>query len=113
VRLASEEFGQGPELVFLHGWGANSALWRSWIERHFVGYRITLIDLPGHGQSPQASWSDDALLDGWVDAIVAALPERAILVGWSLGGLLAQQIAWRYPQRVTSLVLMASSPCFV
>lgn len=113
MRLASEEFGQGPELVFLHGWGANSALWRSWIERHFVGYRITLIDLPGHGQSPQASWSDDALLDGWVDAIVAALPERGILVGWSLGGLLAQQIAWRYPQRVASLVLMASSPCFV
>lgn len=113
MRLATEQFGLGSDIVFLHGWGANSALWRLWIATYFGDYRVTLIDLPGHGQSPQVHWQDDAVLDGWVNAIRDVLPERAILVGWSLGGLLAQQIALRYPQRVTTLVLMASSPCFV
>lgn len=113
MALAIQQFGQGADLVFIHGWGANSALWRSWIEAHFADYRITLIDLPGHGQSPQLNVADEQLLDAWLEAIVAVMPESSIIVGWSLGGLLAQALALRYPKRVRGLVLMATSPCFV
>jgi len=41
------------------------------------------------------------------------MPDRAIVVGWSLGGLLAQRIALTQPERVERLILLASSPCFV
>lgn len=111
--LATQQFGQGADLVFIHGWGANSALWRAWIEHYFADYRITLIDLPGHGQSPQLACGDEQVLDAWLEALVEVLPESAVIVGWSLGGLLAQALALRYPDRVQGLVLMASSPCFV
>lgn len=113
MALAIQQFGQGADLVFIHGWGANSRLWRLWIESHFADYRITLIDLPGHGQSPQLNVADEQVLDAWLEAIVAVMPDSSILVGWSLGGLLAQAIALRYPEHVEGLVLMATSPCFV
>lgn len=113
MALAIQPFGQGTDLVFIHGWGANSALWRSWIEAHFADYRVTLIDLPGHGHSPQLNVADEQVLDAWLEAIVAVMPESSIIVGWSLGGLLAQALALRYPERVRGLVLMTTSPCFV
>lgn len=113
MALAIQQFGQGTDLVFIHGWGANGALWRSWIEAHFADYRVTLVDLPGHGQSPQLNVADEQVLDAWLEAIVAVMPESSIIVGWSLGGLLAQALALRYPERVRGLVLMATSPCFV
>ncbi len=111
--LAIQQFGQGSDLVFIHGWGANSKLWRSWIEGHFADYRVTLIDLPGHGQSPQLNVADEQVLDAWLEALVVELPDSAVIIGWSLGGLLAQALALRYPERVQGLVLMATSPCFV
>jgi len=112
--LATQCFGEGVNLVFIHGWRAHSDLWRGWIESHFTDYRVTLIDLPGHGNSDPISLTEDQpLMEDWQNAIVEALPEQAILVGWSLGGLLAQQIAICYPHRVKALILIASSPCFV
>lgn len=112
--LKQETFGQGRPLVFIHGWGANSALWRPWIVQYFPEYQITLIDLPGHGESEQLSASqDDNRIQAWLDALLAVLPAKASVVGWSLGGLLAQSIALQHPQRVDKLILLASSPCFV
>lgn len=112
--LATQRFGEGIDLVFIHGWRAHSDLWINWIQAHFVDYRVTLIDLPGHGNSAPIQLSDEhSLIDDWQNAIVEVLPERSILVGWSLGGLLAQQIAISHPEKVKALILMASSPCFV
>lgn len=112
--LAHQTFGQGHPLVFIHGWGANSALWRDWIAQYFSGYQVTLIDLPGHGQSAQLSADDEAdNMRAWLEALLTVLPAKASIVGWSLGGLLAQSIALYHPQRVDKLVLVASSPCFV
>lgn len=115
MTLALEVHGHGPDLVFIHGWGAERGLWRDWVLTHFIpGWRVTLVDLPGHGGSAGlVAASDDALADAWLTALIEVLPVRATLVGWSLGGLLAQGVALRMPERVERLVLLASSPCFV
>lgn len=113
MALITESWGEGPDLVFIHGWRAHSALWRMWIQQHFLGYRITLIDLPGHGNSAPIQRTNAPLMDDWIGSLVEVLPEHAIIAGWSLGGLLAQQLAISHPQRVRALILIAASPCFV
>jgi len=65
--------------------------------------------LPGHGGTPAAGPS----LADWSDALLAALPPRAVFCGWSLGGMLALDIAARHPERVAGVVLVGSTPRFV
>lgn len=113
MQLASITFGEGPDLVFIHGWRAHKGLWDDWAKQYFAGYRITLIDLPGHGESAAIRVSDTELLDAWQDAILQSIPTISIVLGWSLGGLLAQRIALQHPERISALILLASSPCFV
>lgn len=113
MALASITFGEGLDLVLLHGWRAHKGLWDDWARHYFVGYRVTLVDLPGHGDSSPIRVSDDQILDAWQDAILQVLPAKSIVIGWSLGGLLAQHIALHHPDRISALILLASSPCFV
>jgi pimeloyl-[acyl-carrier protein] methyl ester esterase len=46
------------------------------------------------------------------DLVIRQAPEKAIWLGWSMGGLVASDIALRYPERVSSLITVSSSPCF-
>jgi pimeloyl-[acyl-carrier protein] methyl ester esterase len=111
--LHCDQFGQGPNLTFIHGWGAQNSVWREWIEHYFAqDYRVTLIELPGAGNSPEIPKPAD-LEQAWVDALYAAMPQPTHLVGWSLGGLLAQKIALQHPQSVLSLTCLASTPRFM
>lgn len=106
---------QSPiNFVWLPGWGANSQLWQTWVNQAFSAYNNIFIDLPGHGKQVMATPSNETeILTQWLAVIVPQLPEKSVIIGWSLGGLLAQAIAISYPQKVLALVLMASSPCFV
>lgn len=108
--LKIEHTGQGRALVVIHGWGMNSEVWqpvKAVLEQHFSVYWV---DLPGHGRNK------DVLMPGLDDIateLIRNLPDGSIVMGWSLGGLLAQQIAIAYPARVSQLILIASTPCFV
>ncbi len=106
--LHIDSIGQGQEIVILHGWGMNSSVFTP-LHSSLSEYRVHYVDLPGFGFS-EAIEGD---LDTWVDAIIAKLPNKAIWVGWSLGGLVATRAALRYPTQVTGLVTIASSPCFM
>jgi len=109
-RLYHETRGQGPDLVLLHGWGMNSAVWRGLPADLALGHRLIAIELPGHGGSPwDAAWQG---LDDWVDACLAVAPARACWIGWSLGGLVALAAAWRAPARLSGLILLTASPRF-
>jgi len=109
--LRSRALGQGPELVLLHGWGMNGAVWEDAAEALAPGFRVTLIDLPGHGHSP---WTGRALdLASWAHACLRAAPPNALWVGWSLGGSVALEAALGAPQRVRALVLVTATPRFV
>ena len=80
------------DLVLLHGWGMNSAVWSGFTRRLAERWRLTLIDLPGHGASP---YRGETVLQQWADACLESAPQRAVWLGWSLGGLVALEAALR------------------
>ncbi|MFT2092179.1 pimeloyl-ACP methyl ester esterase BioH [Paraglaciecola sp. 2405UD69-4] len=111
INLNVTKIGQGPNLVFLHGWGVNSGVWQPLIDILAKEYSITTIDLPGYGQN------HDKLPEPYdidtVSALIAAhLPTSCVLIGWSLGGLIAQQIAYDFPEKLSQLILVCSTPKF-
>ncbi len=111
MKLVSYCSGSGPDLLLLHGWGMNASLWRPLLERLTEAFRVTCVDLPGHGRSPfDTAWSD---LQTWAQVVLEVAPSRAIWLGWSLGGLVMQQAAQMQPQRISALLGVATSPCFM
>ncbi len=103
--------GQSESMVMLHGWAMHTGIWYGFAERLAEQASVLCIDLPGHGRSESV---EPFTLEAVVDAIYQVLPEQpCVLLGWSLGGNIALRLAEKYPQRVKSLILMASNPCFV
>ena len=80
-------------------------------------YRVHSVDLPGHGHSPPIAPYSIALLAHEVAAAVAALPDVAgappVVLGWSMGGLVAMEWARTRPDSMLGLVLSSSTACFV
>lgn len=112
MSVSVERFGQGPDLVLLHGWGMNGAVWHGIAQQLAAHYRLHLVDLPGFGNSPLADGSEYSL--PWLaEQVAAVLPQKCHLLGWSLGGLVASQLALTQPERCQSLITVASSPCFM
>ncbi len=111
MSLAAEVSGRGPDLVLLHGWGMNGAVWGALLPLLESRFRVTRLELPGHGRSPWKGEGNDPAR--WAEAALAAAPERAVWLGWSLGGLVMQQAAALAPERIEALVGVAATPCFV
>ncbi len=105
-----EIMGQGKPLVLLHGWAMNSAVWERVVKRLSASYRLFLVDLPGMGQS-RAVYPYH--LHSLAEAVAEEIPGVSTILGWSLGGLIAQQIALNQPDRVEKLILVGTNPCFV
>ncbi len=102
--------GEGNvDLVLLHGWGLNAEVWQSIVPRLSPHFRLHLVDLPGYGRSQRAGALS---LSEMAQLLLPHLPARALLLGWSLGGLVATELALRAPQQVAGLISVASSPCF-
>lgn len=106
-----ETIGQGPDLVLLHGWGLHSGIWELITEQLSQNYTLHLIDLPGFGRSPLPG--GDYSIDLLTEQILKVTPEKAHYLGWSMGGLVATNIAVNQPDRVQSLITVSSSPRFV
>jgi len=110
MTLYTQTSGKGPDLVLVHGWGLNGGIWDTLAPLLETGFRVTRVDLPGHGRS---AWPGDEGLDGLARAVLEHVPERAAWLGWSLGGLVAARAALASPARIERLVLVASTPSFV
>ena len=106
--LHVESTGSGPDLVLLHGWGMNAAVWGDVAGALAQHFRLHCVDLPGHGASPAP-----CTLDELADLLAAALPRRVAVCGWSFGGQVALNWALRKPDQVERLVLLATTPRFV
>ena len=91
--------------VFLHGWGTHPVIWEPLLE-HFPAARA--LPLPGYAGTETAF-----TLDRIADRLAAQLEADTELVGWSLGGHVAVSIALAYPEKVSRLILIAATPCFV
>ncbi len=92
-------------MFFLHGWGTHPIIWDPLLAR-FPEARA--LALPGYAGSETAT-----TLDHMAEKIAMQIDEGSVLVGWSLGGLLAARIAMDYKDKVSSLVLIGATPCFV
>ncbi|WP_367164817.1 pimeloyl-ACP methyl ester esterase BioH [Kosakonia cowanii] len=102
--------GEGDaHLVLLHGWGLNAQVWDCITAELSSHFTLHLVDLPGYGRSRGFGAQTLAQM---AQCVLAQAPEKAIWLGWSLGGLVASQVALQAPERVSALVTVASSPCF-
>jgi pimeloyl-[acyl-carrier protein] methyl ester esterase len=96
-----------PPIVFLHGWGQSARIWDRQVAHFSQLCPVSTPNLPGHGGA------HDAPAGAWPEILARQLPEDpAILVGWSLGGMLALQLAHAQPERVAGLALVSTTPCF-
>jgi pimeloyl-[acyl-carrier protein] methyl ester esterase len=100
-----------PVLVLLHGWGLNHAVWQQLLPQLTEHYTVLTPDLPGFGLV--TSYPEPYLLTAIAAIVAEQIPAGSLVLGWSLGGLVATQIALDYPDKVAALALVASSPCFV
>ena len=109
--IHADVLGAGEAVVLIHGWGMHSGIWLDFARTLAVTHQVICLDLPGHGLSQPLL---NASLSQQTQALLASIPvEKFSVVGWSLGGLLAIEMANSAPERVKSLVLLASNPCFV
>lgn len=103
--------GDGPPILFLHGLASSSATWEHVLPLLRSQYRCITIDLIGFGQSPKPQWyaysMDDHIRDIHAAIRRLRLGRPAILVGHSLGSLLATRYARLHQERVHRLVLIS------
>jgi len=102
--------GEGPVLVLVHGIASTSAAWREvlpWLAQRFT---VIAPDLLGHGESakPRGDYSLGAYASGIRDLMIALGHDRASFLGHSLGGGVAMQLAYQFPERCERLVLVSS-----
>ena len=102
--------GQGTPLVLLHGWGWNSAIWEPLVPELSKYYQVVMLDLPGFGQSPLEI--DDYTFASIAPLVLECVPDKAIWLGWSLGGMLAFWLAINSPENVEKLITVSASPRF-
>jgi pimeloyl-ACP methyl ester carboxylesterase len=109
-RVAYRSAGSGPAIVLVHGITSTSATWERVMP--YLATRFTVIapDLIGHGESakPRGDYSLGAYASGVRDLMVALGHESATFVGHSLGGGIAMQLAYQFPERCERLVLVDS-----
>jgi pimeloyl-ACP methyl ester carboxylesterase len=107
VRLAYEVDGSGPPLLLIHGLGYDRAGWGPMREALAERFRVIRFDNRGVGESdvPEGPYSVAALAADAVAVLDAVGVERAHVVGTSLGGMVAQEVALSFPERVERLVL--------
>jgi len=104
------EAGSGPVLLLVHGMAGSTENWREAIEPLSRSHTVIAADLPGHGASEpgHGDYSLGSLASGLRDLLVALGHERATVIGHSLGGGIAMQFTYQFPELVERLVLVSS-----
>jgi pimeloyl-ACP methyl ester carboxylesterase len=109
-RVFHRSAGSGPVLVLVHGITSTSATWESVLPHLAERFTVVAPDLLGHGDSakPRGDYSLGAYASGIRDLLLALGHERATFVGHSLGGGVAMQLAYQFPEHCERLVLVSS-----
>lgn len=113
VHLHVEQYGSGPPLFLLHGLGSSARDWEYQIPALAPHFRILAPDFRGHGLSDRQG---PYRIETWAEDVVAIADQLGIkrfsVLGYSMGGAVAQQIAIDHPERVERLVLANTLPSF-
>ena len=105
--------GNGPDVVLLHGWAMHGGVWDELVEQLATNFTLHVVDLPGHGRSRVSDELGLASISRAIfEVVMPRLSQPAIWLGWSLGGLVAMQVALDHPKWVNKLLLVSASPCF-
>jgi pimeloyl-ACP methyl ester carboxylesterase len=109
-RLAYRTAGNGPVVLLIHGMAGSATTWKHVMPALSEEFTVVAPDLLGHGRSDKApdDYSLGAFASQLRDLLVALDHERATVVGQSLGGGIAMQLAYQYPERCERLVLVGS-----
>jgi pimeloyl-ACP methyl ester carboxylesterase len=109
-RRAFRVAGSGPAILLIHGIGDNSTTWSTVQSKLAQRFTVIAPDLLGHGKSdkPRADYSVAAYANGMRDLLSVLDIERVTVVGHSLGGGVAMQFAYQFPQLVERLILIGA-----
>ncbi len=115
ITMAYVEQGAGPTVVLVHGLGSCKEDWDAQIPVLAAHYRVLAVDLRGHGQSskPKKGYSIKQFAEdirAFLDVMQCA---KVHLIGFSLGGMTAQQFAVTYPERLQSVVIINATPSVI
>ena len=102
--------GDGPAVLLIHGMAGSSLTWETTIDRLASSATVIAPDLPGHGGSskPRGDYSLGALANALRDLLIVLGHDKATIVGHSLGGGIAMQFAYQFPDRCERLVLVSA-----
>lgn len=141
TKIHQETFGKGKTIVLVHGWAMHSGIWRDFARQLALNYQVICVDLPGHGRSekidpftlehistelvniipPNPTFSkggneQDLILKKKGNEQYPPLEKGGqggiCWLGWSLGATIVLDLAGRFPERVSSLILLAGNPLF-
>jgi pimeloyl-[acyl-carrier protein] methyl ester esterase len=104
--------GDGEALLFIHGFGVSSRLWKAQVDHFSTGFKVITVDLPGHGES---GWQDVGLIDMAVDLnfILGKLGvDQVNVIGSSFGGLIGLYLLKTGPEKIQRITFVGSLPKF-
>ncbi len=109
-RVRFRQAGSGPAIALIHGIAGSSATWEEIIPALAQSHTVIAPDMLGHGESakPRGDYSLGAYASGVRDLLAALGHDSATVVGHSLGGGVAMQFAYQFPERIDRLVLVSS-----
>lgn len=112
--ICYHERGSGDPLILLMGFGADGALWEKHAAVYEKHYRCIIPDNRGVGRSgqPQGPYTTKMMAEDTIAVMNHAGVAKAKVAGISMGGAIAQELALRYPQRVSALLLVSTWPRF-
>ncbi len=110
TNLYYETYGAGSTLLFIHGLGSSAYDWKAQIDYFSAQYKVIVLDLRGHGQSDKAAglYSIPLFAEDVASLIKNLSLKEVDIVGISLGGMVAMQLAVNYPQLVKKMVIVNS-----
>ncbi len=111
VTLRFDESGEGdPAIVFVHGWCCSRADWRGQIPHFARGHHIVALDQRGHGESDKPD--QDYTIGGFVDDLAWFIGdrdlERPVIIGHSMGGVIAMNLVRKHPSLARGIVMLDS-----
>lgn len=102
--IAAIVAGDGPTVMMLHGVGLRAEAWNAQIDALSSRFRVIAPDMPGHGESMEVTAS--MRLQGYTDALAELLDDPALVIGHSMGAMIALDMAVRYPQKLRGVAAL-------
>ena len=103
-KLRCIDAGQGPLVLFLHGVGLRAEAWAEQLNHFSRSCRVVAPDMPGHGES--APFGSSPMLQDYTDLVAVMLTEPAVIVGHSMGAMIAVDLAARYSEKVSGVAAL-------